>query len=300
MYPERKMLFHLLWMLWEIKKGMKEKISLVIKGFILGVANVIPGVSGGTLAITMGIYERLIDCISHFFKNIKKNLGFIIPIGIGAVLSVLIMSKVITISLEKFPLATTLFFIGLIVGGVPMIAGKVRKEKIKPVNIIVFLITFGIIMFMTFGSSGSNNIDLSNVNIGMMLILFLVGVVASATMVIPGVSGSFVLMLLGFYEPVFSTVSNLTNFSQLGHNLLVLCPFGIGVLIGFVLVAKLIEFLLSKFRVATYYGILGFVISSIVGLFVSVFGFSAGVVEIIIGIVLFLVGTFVGYKLGDE
>lgn len=279
---------------------MKEKLSLIIKGFILGIANVIPGVSGGTLAITMGIYERLISCISHFFKNLKKNLTFIIPIGIGAVLAVLIMSKVITMSLEKFPLATTLFFIGLIVGGVPMIMGNVKKEKINPINIIVFLLTFGLIMFMTFGPNGSNNINLSNVNIGMMLILLLVGVVAAATMVIPGVSGSFVLMLLGFYEPIIGTISNLTNFSELGNNLLILCPFGIGVLIGFVLVAKLIEFLLARFRITTYYGILGFVISSIVGLFVSVFGYSAGIIEIIIGIILFLGGTFVGYKLGDE
>lgn len=279
---------------------MKEKISLAIKGFILGVANIIPGVSGGTLAITMGIYERLIDCISHFFKNIKKNLNFIIPIGIGAVLSILIISKVITASLKNFPLATTLFFVGLIVGGVPMIAGNVKKEKIKPVNIIVFLLTFAIIMFMTFGPSSSNNIDLSNMNLGMMFILLLVGIVAAATMVIPGVSGSFVLMLLGFYKPVIGTVSNLTNFSELGNNLLILCPFGIGVLIGFVLVAKLIEFLLAKFRVATYYGILGFVISSIVGLLVSVFGFSASIVEIFIGIALFIVGAFIGYKLGDE
>lgn len=279
---------------------MKEKLSLIIKGFILGIANVIPGVSGGTLAITMGIYERLIDCISHFFKNIKKNLTFIIPIGIGAVLAVLIMSKLVTASLENFPFATTLFFIGLIVGGVPMIAGNVKKEKINPINIIVFLLTFGLIMFMTFGPNGSNNINLSNVNIGMMLILLLVGVVAAATMVIPGVSGSFVLMLLGFYEPIIGTISNLTNFSELGNNLLILCPFGIGVLIGFVLVAKLIEFLLARFRITTYYGILGFVISSIVGLFVSALGYSAGIIEIIIGIILFLGGTFVGYKLGDE
>ena len=279
---------------------MKEKISLIIKGFILGIANVIPGVSGGTLAITMGIYERLIDCISHFFKNIKKNLTFIIPIGIGAVLAVLIMSKLVTASLENFPFATTLFFIGLIVGGVPMIAGNVKKKKINPINIIVFLLTFGLIMFMTFGPNGSNNINLSNVNIGMMLILLLVGVVAAATMVIPGVSGSFVLMLLGFYEPIIGTISNLTNFSELGNNLLILCPFGIGVLIGFVLVAKLIEFLLARFRITTYYGILGFVISSIVGLFVSVLGYSAGIIEIIIGIILFLGGTLIGYKLGDE
>lgn len=279
---------------------MKEKLSLVIKGFFLGIANIIPGVSGGTLAITMGIYEDLINVISHFFKNIKKNLGFIIPIGIGAVLSILILSKVISASLEKFPFATTLFFIGLIVGGIPLIAGKIKGEKLKPANIIVFLITFGIIMFMTFGPTGNNNVSLNSVNPIMMIILLLVGLVAAATMVIPGVSGSFVLMLLGFYKPIINTISNLTNYNDLGHNLLVLCPFGMGVLIGFVLVAKLIEFLLAKFKVTTYYGILGFIVSSIVGLLVSVIGIKFNVIEIVIGIVLFAIGTLIGYKLGDE
>ena len=279
---------------------MKEKISLIIKGFILGVANVIPGVSGGTLAITMGIYEELIEVISHFFKNIKKNLKFIIPLGIGAVLSVLIMSKLITLSLDKFPFATTLFFIGLIVGGVPLIAKTVKNEKLNIVNILVFLLTFGLVMVMTFCQTGTNNIDITNINPIMMLILFLVGLIAAATMVIPGVSGSFVLMLLGFYKPVMGTISKLTDFSLLGHNLMVLIPFGIGVLVGIVLVAKLIEFLLAKFRIATYYGILGFVISSIIGLFVSVIGVDKTVIEIIVGIILFLVGTLIGYKLGDD
>lgn len=279
---------------------MKEKISLIIKGFFLGVANIIPGVSGGTLAITMGIYEELINVISHFFKNIKKNLGFIIPIGIGAVLSVLILSKVISTSLEKFPFATTLFFIGLIVGGIPLIAGKVKGQKFNPINIIVFLITFGIIMFMTFGPTGNNNVNLNNINPIIMGVLLLVGLIAAATMVIPGVSGSFVLMLLGFYKPIINTISNLTNFKELGNNLLILCPFGIGVLIGFVLVAKLIEFLLEKFKVTTYYGILGFIISSIVGLIVSVIGVKMTVIEVVIGIILFAVGTLIGYKLGDD
>ena len=94
---------------------MNNFISLIIKGFFLGIANIIPGVSGGTLAITMGIYEDLINAISHFTKKIKKKIMFILPIGIGAVLSVLLMSKLISYSLESFPLPTTLFFIGLIV-----------------------------------------------------------------------------------------------------------------------------------------------------------------------------------------
>ena len=192
---------------------MKEYIILMIKGFIFGVANVIPGVSGGTLAITMGIYEDMIGAISHFFKNIKKNIKFLLPLGIGAVISILLMSKVISYSLEKFPLPTTLFFIGLIVGGIPLLTKKVKTKKHKPFNIALFLLTFSIVMIMTFLNAGNNMVNLANVNLYQVTLLFLVGMIAAATMVIPGISGSFVLMLLGYYKPIVGTISNLTNLS---------------------------------------------------------------------------------------
>ena len=203
---------------------MKNKIVLMIKGFLFGIANIIPGVSGGTLALTMGVYEDLIESISHFFKDVRKSLKFLCVFGLGAILSILLMSKVISLSLDKFPFPTTLFFVGLIIGGIPLLTRKVRKNKVKPFNVLLFLITFGIVIGMAFMQEGNNVVSLSNVTPWMMFLLFIVGMVAAATMVIPGVSGSFVLMLLGFYKPVVNTVSQLTDFSMLGHNLLVLVP----------------------------------------------------------------------------
>ena len=105
---------------------MKEIILLIIKGMIIGLANIIPGVSGGTLMITLGLYEEIIETISHFFKNFKKNLKFIIPLGIGMVLAILLLSKVISICLENYPFPTTIFFIGLIIGGIPLIWKKIE------------------------------------------------------------------------------------------------------------------------------------------------------------------------------
>lgn len=278
---------------------MKEKIVLLIKGFFFGIANIIPGVSGGTLALTMGVYEDLIESISHFFKDIKKSLSFLIVFGLGAALSVLLMSKVISLSLEKFPFPTTLFFIGLILGGVPLLTRKVRKQKVKPVNIVLFLITFGIIIAMAFLQEGNNVVNLTKLNPTMVGILFLVGMVAAATMVIPGVSGSFVLMLLGFYQPIVTTVSKVTDFSLLGHNISILLPFGLGIVIGIVLVAKLIEFLFKKYEVATYYAILGFLVASIFTLCATLFGVGITNLQVVIGIVVFTIATIIGYKLGD-
>lgn len=279
---------------------MKKNIILMIKGFVFGIANIIPGVSGGTLAMTMGIYEDMINSISHIFRDLKKNILFLLPIGVGAVISILLMSKLINRCLENYPFPTTLFFIGLILGGVPLIARKVKDKEKKPVNFIFFLLTFSLVAVMAFMSEGDFSVSLSNPSILMYFLLFLVGMVAAATMVIPGVSGSFVLMLIGFYKPIVKVVSDLTNINHLMNNLLILIPFGIGVVVGIILVAKLIEFLLKRFETTTYYAILGFVFASFIGLVKSIVGVDITTIQLLIGIVLFLVASFIGYKLGDE
>lgn len=279
---------------------MKDKILLVLKGFLLGIANVIPGVSGGTLALTLGIYQDLIGAISHFFKNLKKNLTFLIPLGIGMIVAILLGSKVITFCLDRFALPTTLFFIGLIVGGIPLLTKKLKGRRLKPLNLAVFLLTFGIVMIMTFLNAGNNAVDLSNMTVIQFILLMIVGMVAAATMVIPGVSGSFVLMLLGYYKPIMATLGNLTDFSLLGHNILVLAPFGIGLLIGIVGIAKLIEFLLKKYEIPTYYGIIGFVTASVIGLGIGLVGVPTTTLQVLAGLVLFVIAFIIGYKLGDK
>ena len=279
---------------------MKDKLYLVLKGFLLGIANIIPGVSGGTLALTLGIYQDLIGAISHFFKKFKKNIAFLLPLGIGMILAILLGSKVISYCLDKFTLPTTLFFIGLIVGGIPLLTKKLKGKKLKPFNLAVFLLTFGIVMIMTFLNTGNYAVDLTNMSIIQAFLLFVIGIVAAATMVIPGVSGSFVLMLLGYYQPIISTLGNLTDFSQLGHNILVLAPFGLGILVGIVGVAKLIEYLLKKHEIPTYYGIIGFVTASVIGLGIGLVGTPTTTLQVLSGLVLFVIAFVIGYKLGDE
>lgn len=281
---------------------MKEQIKLALKGFIIGVANIVPGVSGGTLAITLGIYEKLIGIISHFFKNVKENIKFLLPIGIGAVLSILILSKVIAFSLENYPFPTTLLFIGLILGGLPMLFSKIKKgqKKGRLSNLLIFLITFSIVTIFGFMNTGNAMVNLSNVDIVGYILLFLVGMIAAATMVIPGISGSFMLMLLGYYKPIVNTISDLASFKNILDNILILLPFGIGILVGIVLIAKLIELLLEKFPTKTYYGIIGFVISSIITIFLPLVNVSYTIPSVIVGIILLLLGGVIAYKLGDK
>lgn len=287
-----------------------KNIILVIKGFIMGIANIIPGVSGGTLALTMGIYENFIGAISHFFSNLKENIKFLLPIFIGIGLSLLTMSNVITASFDKYPIPTTLFFMGLVIGGIPMLFSKIKgtKEVKKPISYVILFLTFLLVMVLAFskeifgGTLG--NADFSNLNILGYLNLTLIGTIAAATMVIPGVSGSLVLMLLGYYFPIVNVIKELTHFNNIGSNILIAGFFGVGILIGIVLIAKLIEWLLAKFETFTYFGVIGFIIASVLAIPVSVYHEVSNIVytvpQVIIGIIFLILGGVVGYKLGEK
>ena len=277
-----------------------KNIILVLKGMIIGIANIIPGVSGGTLMITLGLYEDIINTISHFFSKFKKNLKFILPIGIGMILSILTLSKVISVCLDKYPFPTTFFFIGLILGGIPLLWDRAKASRKKSSNWLVFFITFAIILLFTFLKNDNYVVVLDNLSIGNYFLLFIIGIVSAATMVIPGISGSFVLMLLGYYEPIINTLKDLTNLDMLRHNLLILIPFGIGIIVGIVGVAKLIEYLFKKYPVKTHYGVLGFVLASIIAIIKPLLGISVSIVELIISIILVIFGSFVAYSLGEN
>lgn len=276
-----------------------ENLLLILKGFILGIANIIPGVSGGTLAMTMGIYEDIIKSISSILKTPKKSLKLLLYLGIGAALSILILSKLLNYTLTNYAFATTLFFIGLIVGGFPLLLKKAKGHKVSLGYLLSFLSTTSLVIILRLLQTSENTVSLNNVSLFTIIILLLVGMLAASTMVIPGVSGSFVLMLIGFYKPILNTISNITKFNLLGHNLLILVPFGIGVLLGIVLTAKLIEYLLKKYEIYTYYGIYGFILASILVLILNVYNKATGIPEVVVGILLVLLGTFIGYKLGE-
>lgn len=290
-------------------KKIKENIILGVKGFIMGIANIIPGVSGGTLALTLGIYERFIGAISHFLSNLKENIKFLLPIAIGLCLAILSMSRVIDYSYEHFPIPTTLFFVGLVIGGIPMLYHKVKgkKEGKQISSWTILLMTFSLVIVMAFADQlfgTTAKVNLSGLDLWEYIILFFVGMIAAATMVIPGVSGSLVLMLLGYYYPILKVVKSLTKFENLGENIMIAGIFGVGVLVGIVLISKIIEFLLKKFETKTYYGVLGFIFASILAIPISTYNEVENLVfsvpQIFIGIIFMAIGGLIAYKLGDE
>lgn len=268
---------------------MKENIMLILKGFALGIANVIPGVSGGTIAVILGIYEKLIDILSNLKTKLKENFKYLLFLAIGLILAIGLFSNAVTFCLKNYPFATILFFIGFIIGGMPPLLNKV-KSKIDIKSVICFIIAFTIVMLMAFITPDTMNKSLDIINIKTLIILFLIGVLGAASMVLPGISGSFVLMLIGYYEPIMNSISEFTKLNNLTHNILILAMFGLGVLFGIIFMAKLIKILLEKYEIPMYMGIIGFVIASAISILVSVIGSSYGVLQIIIGVILMFVG----------
>lgn len=277
----------------------KDCLILFIKGFILGVANVIPGVSGGTLAVSLGLYERVLECVTTLFKKFKENLTFIMPIALGIGVAILSTSKLVTYALTNFKAQTIFLFVGLIFGGISLIMKKVKGQK-SFFNICVLCIVFIFVLGLNFVKTDTFSISFTNMKIIDYVLLALVGFIASSAMVIPGISGSFVLMVFGYYERIMATISHLTTFKNIGQDLIILTVFGIGGLLGILFMAKLITKLIEKNEVRTYFAIMGFVLSSIVVLLIEIGNFKFNFTNIATSILAFLWGYLLSRAIDKE
>lgn len=284
----------------------------IIKGMIIGLANIIPGVSGGTMMVSMGVYEKIIGVVNNLFKDIKKSILTLLPLGIGMLLGVAVFSFIIPWCLEVYPFPTSFCFIGLILGGVPSILKPAKEsldkegKSISLPHIVAFISLFALAVGMAAMNETqtiSANFDL---NIGFMITIFIVGVVAAATMVIPGVSGSLVLMILGFYAGIMDAISGFIasvfafDWTAIIYYIGILAPFGIGVIVGIFAVAKLIEWLFAKFPSVTYSGILGLIVASPIAIVIKMGHNNINIVTIILGIVLLALGTWFTYWFGKK
>ncbi|MCH5267894.1 MAG: DUF368 domain-containing protein [Lachnospiraceae bacterium] len=279
-------------------------IKDILKGMLIGVANAIPGVSGGTMMVSMGIYDDIIFCITHLFKQLKKSIIILAPYVIGMAVGIVGLAFVIGYLLEHFEFQTKMAFIGLILGGVPLLLGKIKEKKKGIPHAGVFLLFFLAIIAMQYFGGEGREVTLT-LGIIPAILLFIVGVIASATMVIPGVSGSMMLMILGYYNPIMLAIKDFVTALTGGdwNRIFVLCgsliPFGLGVVIGIFAIAKLIEILLSKQETLTYCGILGLVAASPVVILMETALVGMSVLTWISGIFVMLIGIVFALKLSD-
>ena len=237
------------------------------KGGAIGVAMIIPGVSGGTLAVLLNIYDKLIGAISNIFKDFKNSIKVIAPIILGAVVAVAAAYFPLKYALKYAPFPTVMLFAGLMIGSCPKIVKDGITNGFKKLDILSvllpLLLVIGICFIPNLGSA-----DLSaNMPVYGYFLLILIGMIASCALVVPGVSGSMLLLIFGYYNEILDTVSLLKT--DFGHSVLVLFLLAVGIIIGFFSIAKLMKYLLNKFPRATNWAIIGFVTGSIPAIFLT-------------------------------
>ena len=271
-----------------------DMVKFVIFGAIVGVANIIPGVSGGTMAVILKIYDRLIETLS--LKNVKKNLPFIIPLGIGAAVGIVLFSKAIEFLLGNYPMATNFTFMGLILGSIPMIFQRARGEKMEAKGMVSFLVALVVMVVIALLKPAESNAVLALTPLN-LLILFGASAISTFAMILPGISGSFVMLVLGVYTTVLTSISGVFTWPIDGatwHCVGMLIPVGLGCSVVLIFGSKLVDVLIRKQPQATYFAILGLVVGSLLAVFPK--DSLALTLELPIGLVLLAGAAFGAYK----
>jgi putative membrane protein len=284
---------------------------LFLIGGAIGIANIIPGVSGGTLAVVFGIYEDLMLSLGNFITdrlNRWKYIRFLAILFSGALLSIIALARVLSWSLENYPIPTIFFFLGLIVGSIPVVLRSHSDMKINLRRATVFIIGIVVVIALAMIQSEKNStgvvlIDFSALSITQLLYFMVSGIISASAMIVPGVSGSFILILLGVYFDVLAALSGLTTIlfndgltAEMIGRLTVLGSLGIGIVIGILVIARLMSWALRRFPAATMFFILGLIIGSLYQIYPG-FEFSLrGAIAVITAVI----GLIISLKFGAE
>ncbi|WP_332634928.1 DUF368 domain-containing protein [Halalkalibacter flavus] len=260
----------------------------IFKGMTMGVSDLIPGVSGGTIALVLGIYQSLIAAINGLFsKDWKKHLMFLMPLGLGIVIALLTISHLVEWLLAEYPQPTFFFFLGLIIGIIPTLLKDIDyKNSFAPVHYVLLAVGAVIVGATFFVKDSELATVMTHLAWTDYALLFFAGWIASSAMILPGVSGSFVFLLFGVYPTVVNALST--------FNIPVIITVGSGIAIGLVITSRLITFLFKKYRTGTYALMIGFIIGSIVVIYPGMAGDSF---LLFISVLAFLMGGISAYAL---
>ncbi|MBM7554355.1 DUF368 domain-containing protein [Thalassobacillus pellis] len=260
----------------------------IYRGMLMGASDVIPGVSGGTIAVVLGIYDRLIEAINGVFsRKWKEQLGFLIPLLLGVGTAILLLSRLIEWLFHHYPGPTKFFFLGLIIGVLPYLFNKAdMKKKFRLQHYLLLVIGAIIVASMAFFQTGETE-PISHLTASTYVLLFFSGWLASSAMILPGISGSFILLIIGMYSTIIGAISNL--------QLDIIAVVGAGILIGIVVMSKIIKFFLENYTSGTFGLIIGLVIGSVFVIFPGVPATSGLITA---SLLTFASGLFAAYLLG--
>ena len=230
----------------------------IIKGIALGAGAILPGISSGVICVIFGIYEKLLNCVLNFFKNIKENFKILFPIGLGAFIGIILFGNILKYLFYAYPIQIKFIFIGLILGSIPSLIKQAYSRKTFRLHYLLYLIASLILAIFLVILENKLSISSSNTSFSIPY-LILSGFFMSAGVIVPGVSSTLILMLLGVYDAYLLSVSTLY--------LPLLIPLAVGLVIGAFLFMKLTKFLLDNYHSQTFFVIIGFTLGSILVLY---------------------------------
>lgn len=274
------------------------KWSNLFKGFAMGTSDLVPGISGGTIALLLGIYNDFIRAISGLFsKHFVASLRFLIPIGIGMVLAIGSLSKLINYLLSEYHIPTMFFFTGLIIGIIPFLLQSANFKTAFSFKHYLLLVIGIIIIVIISSLSGEESVANAPFTLDFSLIIkyFLAGMCASSAMLLPGISGSFMLLVFGVYGTIMFAISEFISLNFAAFPLLF--TVGCGVIFGFVFSSKLIQYLLSQHTITTYALIIGLVVGSLYAVFP---GLPTHGLEWFISLSVLCIGVWISHNIGSE
>lgn len=257
---------------------------LFIKGLIIGIGKILPGVSGSLMAISMKIYTPLLENINNFLKNPKKSIKFLFPILMGITISVIFFSNILKILINKYYFSILLLFIGLIIGSINFSFTDFKNKKIP--KIIIFIFTF---LFTIFINKLSLNIELKN----NFLTYILLGIIEAISTIIPGISGTAIFIVLKKYSLILEILGNPFK------NILILIPFIIGIIIGIISISKLILFILKKHPIIFMIIIKSLTLSTLFLMYLNTLSINRTFIDIIVGEILLIVGIILSKKMNN-
>ena len=251
-----------------VKKGLKGYLADFAVGIAIGIAFIIPGFSGGSVAAILGVYEKLINAIANIFKEFKKSVITLLPIGLGLIVGALALMFPLGYFLEHFPLPTVSLFVGLAIGGIPSLSKNV-KGKPTANNVIALSVPLTLALLLSFIPVGAD-VNLIGISFGGYLLLFLVGIIGSCALVVPGISGSMLLLILGYYNPIVNLITDhLFRLKDLTECILVLGSCGLGIVAGFFLISVFMKKMLTSYPRGTHFAIIGFIVGSLPTVYIS-------------------------------
>lgn len=274
----------------------KMKWSNLWRGFAMGTSDLVPGVSGGTIAILLGIYDDFIRSISGIFsKRFWESLKFLIPIVLGMLIAIGSLSQLINFLLITHPVPTLFFFVGLILGIIPYLLKTSRfKQTFTAKHYMLVALGIAIIVVITLLNNGNKHAGATlTFSTSLFIKYFIAGVCASSAMLLPGISGSFMLLVFGAYGTIMYAISELLSFNF--NAVPILLTVGLGIIAGFLLSSKAIQYLLNYHTYLTYALIIGFVVGSLYAVFP---GLPTSIFMWFVSVITLIVGFFISYKLG--